>query len=1387
MSSSRARQLIDSSAGQRQCMRYNPPGRRAIEYSGARYLDAVLRMLNRLPTQTIADCAAGPPLAALNQDIHDDWAIALIHAWAVVADVLTFYQERITNEGYLRTATEYRSVLELARTIGYELGPGLAAGTHLAFTVLTMRDEPPRQVFIPQGCAVQSVPGQNQLPQTFETSADFNARAEWNALRPTLALGSPPRDLGRRAASIRLAGASTGLRLNDVVLIVDDDPNLVGPDRPWLLATITAVKPDPQRGYTTIIWDGAAAAPIRAPRIYTLLPPAALLAYTQGGVYYAAGAQPRWAPAAIGLPKAAAHALATTAAGQLFAGTEKDLFRSVDRGASWQPMNVALVQKDYRALAVDDEGNVYAGAKDGSIYMSKDQGDNWATMSGDGPPPPASRLALPGSSSGPMPKTVVRALAAYTDGGQATLAAGTDDGVLRSTDRGKTWDPANTDLPKTDPKTGLTPTIAWSLAIAKQGKNSALFAGTDAGVFHIQGQTSTPVVAATIPSAGLLAGWLLKDPAKGPLDKLIETGSELLKSGGALLAGALDLVAPWLQPFADLLKPLGDLKDYVTSVIAKIIGFATSGIQWLVGLIVGLPIVGPLLKTYFVPAINVLIITALAVAALLAARRLANRFLDGKPTVSLGMPVHALVAAKSGQLFAGTEKGIFRSNDGEQPQGSRARQIWRRVVTSAQGDLARRWKPANTGLAGLDVRALAIDDQGALLAGTQDGLVFRSTDNGDTWSAAGDSLTLKSVLALLPVAGGAYAAGTPLDRGAEAAWSIETLQNRQIDLDRAYPDIAAGTWVVLRQEGAPAMLYRAQTVVLADSQVAARPGQFTRITVDTAEGLAGFDRRVAMLLAQSVPLPLYDDSPVQSDTLTFDTFVPGLELGHTLIVSGKRIRARLAPHVAPGAVRLRSPDGLLSPVVQPGELLQVMAPPRTAADGTHRTWKLRSRAGIVGTVDDAAADVIWEPANDDDETVSEVATIELVSSDAERTTVSLQAPLANLYDRSTVTIYGNVVHATHGQTVANELLGSSDSMSTNQQFLLKQPPLTYLPAASAGGIASTLTVKVNGVRWEEVPFLHRRARNRRAYMLRQDAASGPPAPAQGGRAGAVASLPTFPSLAVIFGDGTYGAGLPTGTWKIEATYRSGLGSMGNLAAGSLSVLQTALRGITGVTNPVAATGGNDPERMDHARQQAPLTVRAMQRIVSLTDYQDFARTFAGIGKAQASLIARGHSRLLHLTVGDTAGNVIEKTSDLYVNLKDDIDRYRAAPTPPAYIDSFEPRYFNVRARVLIEPSQRDRRDALEADIRQALVEAFSYAQRDFGRSVAEAEVINVIQRITGVVAVDLVWLHIHDEEALRRPLLEALPARWSDNRLWPAQLLLINTIAKDGILLELNP
>src|SRR6266851_1169732 len=127
----------------------------------------------------------------------NDPSIALLDAWATVADVLTFYEERIANEGYLRTATERRSILELARLVGYRLRPGISSSVYLAFTVSDGFNG-----IIPSGTRAQSIPGTGEKPQPFETYVGLPARDVWNNLKPrltrpqliTLGNDSPPPD-----------------------------------------------------------------------------------------------------------------------------------------------------------------------------------------------------------------------------------------------------------------------------------------------------------------------------------------------------------------------------------------------------------------------------------------------------------------------------------------------------------------------------------------------------------------------------------------------------------------------------------------------------------------------------------------------------------------------------------------------------------------------------------------------------------------------------------------------------------------------------------------------------------------------------------------------------------------------------------------------------------------------------------------------------------------------------------------------------------------------------------------------------------------------------------------------------------------------------------------
>lgn len=195
----------------------------------------------------------------------DDFAIALLDGWATVADTVTFYTERFANEHYVATATERRSMSELARLIGRTLRPGLAAEVDLAFAMETAPGAPTR-LELPAGTAVQSDPEPGADPAVFETLAPTMLRPGWNRMRARAT--QPAARPSASAGSLRLAGAATGVRLGDGVAYRD----ATGTAR---FGVVTAVDPvdevpatptDPGRpGHTTITLTTPAVVPTGLP------------------------------------------------------------------------------------------------------------------------------------------------------------------------------------------------------------------------------------------------------------------------------------------------------------------------------------------------------------------------------------------------------------------------------------------------------------------------------------------------------------------------------------------------------------------------------------------------------------------------------------------------------------------------------------------------------------------------------------------------------------------------------------------------------------------------------------------------------------------------------------------------------------------------------------------------------------------------------------------------------------------------------------------------------------------------------------------------------------------------------------------------------------------
>ncbi|MET9724093.1 baseplate J/gp47 family protein [Streptomyces zaomyceticus] len=235
----------------------NRPGLSEIAYRSGVHGDFRSSMLTALSNKHRQELSR-----LLTRDSGDP-TIALIDSWAVVCDVLTFYNERLANESYLRTATERVSLQELGRLVAYRLAPGVAAETHLAFALERppaivlpagappepglIPPAPPAVVELPRGLRVQSVPGPGELPQMFETVEEIGARPEWNALPVTRTKPHPP---ARDHTDAWFAGEALNIRRGEAILFAGED---LERDK-WDVRLVTEVEP-PSEGRTHVHWD----------------------------------------------------------------------------------------------------------------------------------------------------------------------------------------------------------------------------------------------------------------------------------------------------------------------------------------------------------------------------------------------------------------------------------------------------------------------------------------------------------------------------------------------------------------------------------------------------------------------------------------------------------------------------------------------------------------------------------------------------------------------------------------------------------------------------------------------------------------------------------------------------------------------------------------------------------------------------------------------------------------------------------------------------------------------------------------------------------------------------------------------------------------------------
>lgn len=359
--------------------------------------------------------------------------------------------------------------------------------------------------------------------------------------------------------------------------------------------------------------------------------------------------------------------------------------------------------------------------------------------------------------------------------------------------------------------------------------------------------------------------------------------------------------------------------------------------------------------------------------------------------------------------------------------------------------------------------------------------------------------------------------------------------------------------------------------------------------------------------------------------------------------------------------------------IELAELYDGLRPGRTLIVTGERT-DIPGTAGVQATeVALAAADPAVDPQ---------------LPGDHVHTRLTLTTDLAHRYHRATVRILGNVVEATHGEG-RDEAIGSGDSDRVNQTFVLWQSPLTWLADDNPLGATPVLELRVDGLRWHEVDSLAGRGPRDRVYIT---------GTTSGGR------------TTVTFGDGVNGARLPTGHENVRARYRFGTGKAANTAANRITQPLTRPLGVSQVTNPRPATGGSDADGPGLTRSTVPLAVSALDRLVSDTDYEDFARSRAGIGRAATRELFDGRRRLLHVTVAGTDDVPIADDSDILRALRGALTEY-GDPNLPVRVDVRELVLLLVAARVKVAPDHAW--ELVEPRLRQALLRRLGFEGRSW--------------------------------------------------------------------------
>jgi predicted phage baseplate assembly protein len=350
---------------------------------------------------------------------------------------------------------------------------------------------------------------------------------------------------------------------------------------------------------------------------------------------------------------------------------------------------------------------------------------------------------------------------------------------------------------------------------------------------------------------------------------------------------------------------------------------------------------------------------------------------------------------------------------------------------------------------------------------------------------------------------------------------------------------------------------------------------------------------------------------------------------------------------------------------------------------------------------------------------------------------------------------GSTARATHAVIVREERLGTSNG-DPGQAFQLQNAPVLALRPSETVEVEEWREGEVVYYPWQRVSDFSASTRYDRHFTL--DEATG--------------EVRFGPSVRQPDGSVRQYGRVPEAGRRIRiSNYRHGGGVAGNVPAGKIQVLRSAVPYVDRVVNLKRAEGGRDQETLAELQLRAQRELRAQQRAVTVEDYEHLTKGASReIARVKCNASGKGlPPGMVELLVVPAAVDALRAGDLSKLHLEDALqqrifehmDQYRLLTTT---LRIREPNYLGIHSHVEIVVSEFSQPDVVRVRVAERLQQLFSplaigsQAQDSdgllgsnwegwpFGRDLFVSEVYSQIQQVPGV-------KHVMDVRLSYRPVV----------------------------------